>query len=299
MHLEQKKEHHSGFISIIGNPNVGKSTLMNALVGTDLSIITAKAQTTRHRILGIVNGPDYQMVLSDTPGVIKPAYEMQQSMMNFVKEALVDADVLLYMVTVEETALKDEKLFEKLKKAKAPLFVLINKIDLSSQDIVEKTVAHWQALFPKARVCPIAALSGFFIPELLQLLIDLLPPSAPYFPKDQLTDKPERFFVNEAIREQILQRYDKEVPYSVEVSTEEFYEQPNIIKIRSVILAERETQKGILIGHKGSALKQVGIGARKSLQDFFGKKIHLELYVKVAKNWRSNTQQLKRFGYNN
>jgi GTP-binding protein Era len=278
---------------------VGKSTLMNALVGTDLSIITAKAQTTRHRILGIVNGPDYQMVLSDTPGVIKPAYKMQQSMMNFVKEALVDADVLLYMVTVEETALKDEKLFEKLKKAKAPLFVIINKIDLSSQEIVEKTVAHWQALFPKARVCPIAALSGFFIPELLQLLIDLLPPSAPYFPKDQLTDKPERFFVNEAIREQILQRYDKEVPYSVEVSTEEFYEQPNIIKIRSVILAERETQKGILIGHKGSALKQVGIGARKSLQDFFGKKIHLELYVKVAKNWRSNTQQLKRFGYNN
>ncbi|MGD1980636.1 MAG: GTPase Era [Flavobacteriaceae bacterium] len=297
--MEQKKEHHSGFISIIGNPNVGKSTLMNALVGTDLSIITAKAQTTRHRILGIVNGPDYQMVLSDTPGVIKPAYKMQQSMMNFVKEALVDADVLLYMVTVEETALKDEKLFEKLKKAKAPLFVIINKIDLSSQEIVEKTVAHWQALFPKARVCPIAALSGFFIPELLQLLIDLLPPSAPYFPKDQLTDKPERFFVNEAIREQILQRYDKEVPYSVEVSTEEFYEQPNIIKIRSVILAERETQKGILIGHKGSALKQVGIGARKSLQDFFGKKIHLELYVKVAKNWRSNTQQLKRFGYNN
>ncbi|MFZ9075379.1 MAG: GTPase Era [Flavobacteriaceae bacterium] len=272
---------------------------MNALVGTDLSIITSKAQTTRHRILGIVNGPDYQMVLSDTPGVIKPAYEMQQSMMNFVKEALVDADVLLYMVTVEETELKDEKLFEKLKKAKAPLFVLINKIDLSSQEIVEKTVAHWQALFPKARVCPIAALSGFFIPELLELLIDLLPPSAPYFPKDQLTDKPERFFVNEAIREQILQRYDKEVPYSVEVSTEEFYEQPNIIKIRSVILVERETQKGILIGHKGSALKQVGIGARKSLQDFFGKKIHLELYVKVAKNWRSNTQQLKRFGYNN
>lgn len=297
--MEQKKEHHSGFISIIGNPNVGKSTLMNALVGTDLSIITSKAQTTRHRILGIVNGPDYQMVLSDTPGVIKPAYEMQQSMMNFVKEALVDADVLLYMVTVEETELKDEKLFEKLKKAKAPLFVLINKIDLSSQEIVEKTVAHWQALFPKARVCPIAALSGFFIPELLELLIDLLPPSAPYFPKDQLTDKPERFFVNEAIREQILQRYDKEVPYSVEVSTEEFYEQPNIIKIRSVILVERETQKGILIGHKGSALKQVGIGARKSLQDFFGKKIHLELYVKVAKNWRSNTQQLKRFGYNN
>jgi|TARA_A100001015_G_scaffold316367_1_gene430454 GTP-binding protein Era len=297
--LEEKKEHHSGFISIIGNPNVGKSTLMNALVGTELSIITSKAQTTRHRILGIVNGPDFQMVLSDTPGVIKPAYEMQSSMMNFVKEALVDADVLLFMVTVEETELKDEKLFERIKKSKAPLFVLINKIDLSSQELVEKTVAHWQSIFPKAKVCPISALTGFFIPELLELMIELLPLSPPYFPKDQLTDKPERFFVNESIREQILQRYEKEIPYSVEVSTEEFQESPKIIKIRSVILVERETQKGILIGHKGNALKQVGIGARKSLQNFFGKKIHLELYVKVSKNWRSNSQQLKRFGYQN
>lgn len=297
--MEEKKEHHSGFISIIGNPNVGKSTLMNALVGTELSIITSKAQTTRHRILGIVNGPDFQMVLSDTPGVIKPAYEMQSSMMNFVKEALVDADVLLYMVTVEVTKLKDEKLFERIKKSKAPLFVLINKIDLSSQELVEKTVAHWQSIFPKAKVCPISALTGFFIPELLELMIELLPLSPPYFPKDQLTDKPERFFVNESIREQILQRYEKEIPYSVEVSTEEFQESPKIIKIRSVILVERETQKGILIGHKGNALKQVGIGARKSLQNFFGKKIHLELYVKVSKNWRSNSQQLKRFGYQN
>ena len=297
--MEEKKEHHSGFISIIGNPNVGKSTLMNALVGTELSIITSKAQTTRHRILGIVNGTDFQMVLSDTPGVIKPAYEMQSSMMNFVKEALVDADVLLYMVTVEETELKDEKLFERIKKSKAPLFVLINKIDLSSQELLEKTVAHWQSIFPKAKVCPISALTGFFIPELLELMIELLPLSPPYFPKDQLTDKPERFFVNESIREQILQRYEKEIPYSVEVSTEEFQESPKIIKIRSVILVERETQKGILIGHKGNALKQVGIGARKSLQNFFGKKIHLELYVKVSKNWRSNSQQLKRFGYQN
>ena len=297
--MEEKKEHHSGFISIIGNPNVGKSTLMNALVGTELSIITSKAQTTRHRILGIVNGPDFQMVLSDTPGVIKPAYEMQNSMMNFVKEALVDADVLLFMVTVEETELKDEKLFERIKKSKAPLFVLINKIDLSSQELVEETVAHWQSIFPKAKVCPISALTGFFIPELLELMIELLPLSPPYFPKDQLTDKPERFFVNESIREQILQRYEKEIPYSVEVSTEEFHESPKIIKIRSVILVERETQKGILIGHKGNALKQVGIGARKSLQNFFGKKIHLELYVKVSKNWRSNSQQLKRFGYQN
>ena len=297
--MEEKKEHHSGFISIIGNPNVGKSTLMNALVGTELSIITSKAQTTRHRILGIINGPDFQMVLSDTPGVIKPAYEMQSSMMNFVKEALVDADVLLFMVTVEETELKDEKLFERIKKSKAPLFVLINKIDLSSQELVEKTVAHWQSIFPKAKVCPISALTGFFIPEMLELMIELLPLSPPYFPKDQLTDKPERFFVNESIREQILQRYEKEIPYSVEVSTEEFHESPKIIKIRSVILVERETQKGILIGHKGNALKQVGIGARKSLQNFFGKKIHLELYVKVSKNWRSNSQQLKRFGYQN
>jgi GTP-binding protein Era len=297
--LKDTTKHQSGFISIIGNPNVGKSTLMNALVGTDLSIITSKAQTTRHRILGIVNGPHFQMVLSDTPGVIKPAYEMQNSMMNFVKEALVDADVLIYMVTVDETELKDEKLFERIKKSKAPLFVLINKIDLSSQELVEKTVAHWQSIFPKARVCPISALTGFFIPELLELMIELLPDSPHYFPKDQLTDKPERFFVNESIREQILQRYDKEIPYAVEVSTEEFHESPKIIKIRSVIMVERETQKGILIGHKGSALKNVGIGARKSLQDFFGKKIHLELYVKVSKNWRSNTQQLKRFGYHN
>ena len=291
--------HFSGYAAILGRPNAGKSTLMNALVGTELSIITSKAQTTRHRILGIVNGPDFQMVLSDTPGVIKPAYEMQSSMMNFVKEALVDADVLLYMVTVEETELKDEKLFERIKKSKAPLFVLINKIDLSSQELVEKTVAHWQSIFPKAKVCPISALTGFFIPELLELMIELLPLSPPYFPKDQLTDKPERFFVNESIREQILQRYEKEIPYSVEVSTEEFQESPKIIKIRSVILVERETQKGILIGHKGNALKQVGIGARKSLQNFFGKKIHLELYVKVSKNWRSNSQQLKRFGYQN
>lgn len=297
--MDEKKEHKAGFISIIGNPNVGKSTLMNALIGKELSIITAKAQTTRHRILGIVNGADYQMVFSDTPGVIKPAYEMQNSMMNFVKEALVDADILVYMVTSEEAVLKDDKLFERIKKSKAPLFVLINKIDLSSQELVEETVAHWQSIFPKAKVCPISALTGFFIPELLSLLIELLPPSPPYFPKDQLTDKPERFFVNESIREQILQRYDKEIPYSVEVVTEEFHENSKIIKIRSVIMVERETQKGILIGHKGNALKQVGIGARKSLQDFFGKKIHLEIYVKVSKNWRSNSQQLKRFGYNN
>ena len=293
----ESKKHKSGFVSIIGNPNVGKSTLMNALVGRELSIITHKAQTTRHRILGIINGEDFQIVLSDTPGVIKPTYEMQASMMNFVKESLVDADVLLYMVTAEEVELEDEKFFEKIKKTKAPLYILINKIDLISQEVLENSVAYWESLFPDANIYPISALTGFYIPELLNTLISKLPISPAYYPKDQLTDKPERFFVNEAIRQEILARYSKEIPYSVEVITEEFHEEPKIIKIRSVILVERETQKGIIIGHKGSALKRVGIGARKSLQQFFGKKIHLELYVKVSKNWRSSTHQLKRFGY--
>lgn len=295
----ESKEHKSGFVSIIGNPNVGKSTLMNALVGKELSIITHKAQTTRHRILGIVNGDHFQLVISDTPGVIKPAYEMQTSMMNFVKEALVDADVLLYMVTPEEKELKEARFFEKIKNSKAPLYILINKIDQVSQEVLEQAVSHWETLFPKAKVYPISALTGFYIPELLRILISELPLSPAYFPKDQLTDKPERFFVNESIREQILAHYSKEIPYSVEVITEEFHEDTKIIKIRSVILVERETQKGIIIGHKGSALKRVGIGSRKSLQQFFGKKIHLELYVKVSKNWRSNASQLKRFGYNN
>ena len=286
-------------MSIIGNPNVGKSTLMNALVGKELSIITHKAQTTRHRILGIVNGDDFQMVISDTPGVIKPVYEMQTSMMNFVKEALVDVDVLLYMVTPEERELKEVVFFEKIKRTKAPLYILINKIDQISQEVLEKSVSHWESLFSNARVYPISSLTGFYIPELLKILISKLPSSPAYFPKDQLTDKPERFFVNESIREQILAHYSKEIPYSVEVVTEEFHEDSKIIRIRSIILVERETQKGIIIGHRGNALKRVGIGARKSLQQFFGKKIHLELYVKVSKNWRSSKQQLKKFGYNN
>lgn len=295
----KSKEHKSGFVSIIGNPNVGKSTLMNALVGKELSIITHKAQTTRHRILGIVNGDDFQMVISDTPGVIKPVYEMQTSMMNFVKEALVDADVLLYMVTPEERELKEVVFFEKIKRTKTPLYILINKIDQISQEVLEKSVSHWESLFSNAKVYPISALTGFYIPELLKILISKLPSSPAYFPKDQLTDKPERFFVNESIREQILAHYSKEIPYSVEVVTEEFHEDSKIIRIRSLILVERETQKGIIIGHRGNALKRVGIGARKSLQQFFGKKIHLELYVKVSKNWRSSKQQLKKFGYNN
>ena len=292
-----KTPHKSGYVTILGNPNVGKSTLVNALMGKDLSITTPKAQTTRHRILGLINGENHQLVLSDTPGIIKPAYEMQNSMMDFVKESLIDADVLLYMISIEEKQIKDEALVARIKKSKIPLFVLINKIDISSQLELETAVQEWSDIFPNQKIIPISALTGFFIPELLQMLIDLLPESPPYFPKDQLSDKPERFFVNESIRKSILEYYDKEIPYAVEVVTESFKEEEKIIRIRAVILVERETQKGIVIGHKGEKLKKVGIGARKDLASFFGKKIHIELFVKVQKNWRSNPQQLKRFGY--
>ena len=292
-----QQPHKAGFVSIVGNPNVGKSTLMNAWVGEKLSIITPKAQTTRHRILGILNAENYQLVLSDTPGVIKPSYEMQSSMMDFVKTALEDADVLIYMLEIGEKQMKDEQLFEKIQRLSIPVIVLINKIDTADQASLIQSVAHWQDQFPKAKVFPISASEGFSVKEVLDYIITLLPPSPPYFPKDQMTDKSERFFVNEAVREQILKHYDKEVPYAVEVMTEEFKEEEKIIKIRSVIMVERETQKGILIGHKGGALKKVGVGARKKLQAFFAKKVHLELYVKVNKDWRSNERQLKRFGY--
>ena len=291
------ENHKAGFVSIVGNPNVGKSTLMNAWVGERLSIITPKAQTTRHRILGILNAEEYQLVLSDTPGVITPSYEMQSSMMDFVNTALEDADVLIYMLEVGETQMKDPKLFEKMQGLSIPVLVLINKIDTTDQTALIASVEHWQGLFRQAKVFPISAKTGFSVQEVLDHLITLLPVSPPYYPKDQMTDKSERFFVNEAIREQILQHYDKEVPYAVEVVTEEFKEAEKIIKIRSLIMVERETQKGILIGHKGSALKKVGVGARKKLQAFFAKKVHLELYVKVNKDWRSNERQLKRFGY--
>ena len=292
-----KTRHRSGYVSIIGNPNVGKSTLVNALMGRDLSITTSKAQTTRHRILGLINEDHYQLVLSDTPGIIQPAYEMQNSMMDFVKESLIDADVLLYMISIQEKKIKDKALMERINKSKIPLFILINKIDLSSQLELEAVVKEWSKIFPNAKAIPISALTGFFVSELLQMLIELLPESPPYFPKDQLSDKPEKFFVNESIRKSILELYDKEIPYAVEVITESFKEEKNIIRIQAVILAERETQKGIIIGHKGEQLKKVGIAARKDLTSFFGKKIHIELYVKVQKNWRSNPKQLKRFGY--
>ena len=291
--------HRAGFVNIIGNPNVGKSTLMNAFVGEKLSIITSKAQTTRHRILGIVNGDDFQVVLSDTPGIIKPAYELQESMMGFVKSALEDADVLIYMVEIGEKVLKDEDFFNKITNSKIPVLLLLNKIDNSNQEQLEEQSEYWQQKVPNAEFFPISALTGFHVKEVFKRILDLLPESPAFFSKDQLTDKPERFFVNEKIREKILMHYKKEIPYAVEVVTEEFNEDEKIIRMRSIIMVERETQKGIIIGHKGAALKRVGVEARKDLQYFFGKQVHLELYVKVNKNWRSNQNQLKRFGYKN
>jgi len=290
-------KHKAGFVNIIGNPNVGKSTFMNALVGERLSIITSKAQTTRHRILGIVNGDDFQMILSDTPGIIKPAYELQSAMMDAVKAAFDDADILIYMVEIGEKTLKDPLFFEKIRQSKVPVLLLINKIDTSTQEVVTEKVAYWQEQVPKAAVFVISALENFNIQAVFDHLVERLPESPPFYPKDQLTDRPERFFVNEAIREKILLHYKKEIPYAVEVDTESFSESDTIIRIRSIIMVERSTQKGILIGHKGSALKRVGVEARKDLETFFQKKVHLELYVKVNKNWRSDQRQLRRFGY--
>ncbi len=289
--------HKAGFVNIIGNPNVGKSTLMNAFVGEKLAIITSKAQTTRHRILGIVNGDDFQVILSDTPGIIKPAYALQASMMDFVKSAFEDADILIYMVEVGETKLKDEAFFKKITNAKIPVLLLINKIDTSNQEEVVEKIAFWKQQVPNAEIYAIAALENFNVQEVFQRIIELLPVSPAFYPKDALTDKPERFFVNETIREKILLFYKKEIPYSVEIDTEEFFEDAKKIKMRAVIMVERDSQKGIIIGHKGSALKRVGVEARKDLEKFFGKKIYLELYVKVNKNWRSNNNMLRRFGY--
>ncbi|MEY3039069.1 MAG: GTPase Era [Flavobacteriaceae bacterium] len=289
--------HRSGFVNIIGNPNVGKSTLMNAWVGEKLSIITSKAQTTRHRILGIVNGDDFQVILSDTPGIIKPAYQLQNAMMQFVSTAFEDADVLVYMVEIGEKALKDEGYFTKIANSEVPVLLLLNKIDQADQQKLEEQVAYWQDQLPKAEIHPISALTVFNVKEVFDRILELLPEAPPYYPKDQLTDKPERFFVNEAIREKILKFYQKEIPYAVEIDTEEFVEDEKIIRMRAVVMVERETQKGIIIGHRGAALKRVGVAARKDLERFFGKQVHLELYVKVNPDWRSNQRQLKRFGY--
>tara|TARA_B100001741_G_C16554285_1_gene601496 strand:+ start:3021 stop:3941 length:921 start_codon:yes stop_codon:yes gene_type:complete len=292
-----KMEHKAGFVNIIGNPNVGKSTLMNVLIGEKLSIITHKVQTTRHRIFGILNEEDYQIVFSDTPGIIQPAYKLQESMMNFVHTAFQDADVLIYMVEVGEKVLKDEKIFERIKKTSTPVLLLLNKIDLVDQDDVTEQIEIWKGKVPNAEILPISALNKFNIKEILDRIIELLPVCAPYYSKDAITDKSERFFVEEKIREKILKHYKKEIPYSVQIEVEEFFEEEDIIRIRAIIYVLRESQRGIIIGHKGQGIKRIGTEARRDLEKLLSKKIFLETPVKIKKNWRDDERQLKKFGY--
>lgn len=287
----------SGFVNIIGNPNVGKSTLMNQLVGERLSIITNKVQTTRHRILGIVTTPKMQIVFSDTPGILNPAYELQTKMMDFVHEAFKDADIILYVVEPDQKELINADFNQKLKTLKVPIIVLINKIDTIGQENLEELVNHWHEQLPDANILPISALEGFNTDFLLEKIKELLPNGPMYYPADQLTDKSERFIVNEVVREKILENYQQEIPYAVEVVTERFIEEENVIKIDSDIFVERDSQKGIIIGHKGSSLAKVGKEARIELEKFFGKKIFLKLFVRVKKNWRKTDKDLKRFGY--
>ncbi|SHI57144.1 GTP-binding protein Era [Cruoricaptor ignavus] len=289
--------HKAGFVNIVGKPNAGKSTLLNRLMGEKLAIVTQKAQTTRHRIFGIYNEDDVQIVFSDTPGVLNPKYELQERMMDFVKDSLQDADVFLFIVDISDKAEPSQFLIEKLNKIPVPVLILINKIDLSNQENLEKAMEFWHAQIPKAEILPISATEGFNTDVILPKLISLMPENPPYYDKDQFTDKPERFFVNETIREKILLNYEKEIPYSVEVVTEQFKEHENVIVIESIIYVERESQKGILIGHKGEAIKKVGTEAREDLEKFFAKKIHLNLFVKVKKDWRKNERDLKNFGY--
>ena len=296
-----QKAHKAGFVNLIGHPNVGKSTLTNALVGERLNIITPKAQTTRHRIFGILNGEtpafDYQLVFSDTPGVLDPAYALQETMLTAVKSAFEDADIFLYVVELGEGPLKHEGFFKGLQEAEQPVLVLLNKVDLHDQERLERETALWTTWMPKAEIIPISALTKFNLDYVLNRILQLIPESPAYFEKDQLTDRSERFVTSEIIREQILLNYSKEIPYSVEVGVDTFLEEEEIIRIRAVLYVARDSQKGILIGHKGAALKRVGIGARKRLQDFFQKHVHLELFVKVQPDWRNDRQKLKRFGY--
>ena len=307
--MNSEQTHKAGFVNIVGNPNVGKSTLMNQLVGERISIATFKAQTTRHRIMGIVNTPEMQIVFSDTPGVLKPNYKLQESMLAFSESALADADVLLYVTDVVENPEKNMDFLEKVQKMTIPVILLINKIDSLTPDGSQKgkggiqqklgdIVERWHQLLPNAEILPISAKNKFGTDMLLRRIQELLPDSPPYFDKDQLTDKPARFFVSEIIREKILLYYDKEIPYSVEVSVESFQETEKNIHIRAIIYVERDSQKGIIIGHQGVALKKVGAEARKSLERFFGKSIYLETYVKVDKDWRSSQRELNHFGYN-
>ena len=290
--------HKSGFINIIGNPNVGKSTLSNIMVGKKLSIISHKSQTTRHRILGIVNDDNYQMIFSDTPGILKPAHKLHESMMDSIKITFEDADIIMYVVEYKDYDLRNSKLINKIKSSKVPLLLIINKIDSIDQQKLDNEIEHWNEVLPNAEIWPISAIENFNVNELKNRLIDILPTGPAYFPKDQLSDKPERFFVNEIIREKILINFKKEIPYSVEVVTESFEEELKIIKIRSIIMVERNSQKGIIIGHKGEAIKKIGTQSRIDIESFFNKKVFLDLQVKVNKNWRSSDNELKRFGYN-
>ena len=296
---EEKKEqtHRSGFVNIVGNPNVGKSTLMNLLVGERVSIITSKAQTTRHRIMGIVNTPELQIVYSDTPGVLRPNYKLQESMLEFSESALGDADVLLYVTDTVETADKNEFFLERVRGVKCPVLLLINKVDLTTQAELEALVERWHQELPEAEIIPISALNNFNVQPLKKRIESLIPPSPPYFEKDALTDKPARFFVTEIIREKILLYYQKEIPYSVEVVVESFREEEARIHIQALIIVERDSQKGIIIGHKGVALKKVGSMARRDMERFFEKKIFLELFVKVEKDWRNRDNLLRAYGY--
>ncbi|MBQ0156366.1 MAG: GTPase Era [Bacteroidales bacterium] len=289
--------HKSGFVNIVGNPNVGKSTLMNTLVGERISIITSKAQTTRHRIMGIVNGEDFQIVYSDTPGVLKPNYKLQESMLGFSTSALKDADILLYVTDTVENGMKNSDFVEKVKKQQAPVLLIINKIDLTDQQKLEALVAQWKEILPDAEIIPISAANKFNVDYVLKRIKDLLPECPPYFEKDALTDKPARFFVTEIIREKILTNYDREIPYAVEVVVESFKESDDLIRINAVINVERDTQKGIIIGKGGNMLKKVGTEARKDIEAFFGKKVFLEMFVKVEKDWRNKELKLKSFGY--
>ena len=289
--------HKSGFVNIVGCPNVGKSTLLNALVGERLSIITSKAQTTRHRIMGIVSGENYQIVFSDTPGILKPAYKLQEKMMQFVVSAFSDADVFLLITDIFEDIQLDEDYLKKLQKSSSPILLLINKIDQVKDKELDEKVEKWKNLLPNAEIFPISALLKFNLENLMKRIVDLLPAGEAFYDKDELTDKPERFFVSEIIREKILLNYKKEIPYSVEVIVEAFKEESNILKINAVILVERDSQKGIIIGHKGEAIKRVGTKARLECEKFFNKKVHLELFVKVEKDWRNDDRHLKNFGY--